>query len=298
VLIVDDDPDFVETYQDILKTQGYEAVSASSRAEAKRRLSEQEFDAVILDQKLQGRDGPDDGIDLLGEAELFGAKVLLATGYASDEAIQRAFALGVYDYIEKTPRIATLLRLKLRNIMELLREREVSTIAPSAVEDVIRSHWAALQIEKDSNIKGRLLEELLLLIFRSINGFEKTIRSQSSPDEQFDLIVRNKASREPWNKERGYFIVECKNWSSKVDRAELDVLYAKLERRHDRGNLGFLVSVNGFTAGVHTAQLAARKDRTMVVLVDGKDLERLVETKDRDAVLADLHQRTIVARTS
>jgi len=92
--------------------------------------------------------------------------------------------------------------------------------------------------------------------------------------------------------------VECKNWSSKVDRREFDDLAAKLERRRGRANLGFLVSVGGFTAGVHSAQSAGRKDSQLIVLIDGPDLKRLVEATDRDSVLAELHQRAVISTRS
>jgi CheY-like chemotaxis protein len=49
ILIVDDDPDFVEFVQLILESQGYEVVSAASGDEGLVRVQEEKPDLVVLD---------------------------------------------------------------------------------------------------------------------------------------------------------------------------------------------------------------------------------------------------------
>ncbi|MBK8010354.1 MAG: response regulator [Deltaproteobacteria bacterium] len=297
ILIVDDDREFFEMYEEILQTEGYLTAVAKTRAEAKKKLEETRFDAVILDQKLKGESGPDDGIDVLFEADMRGAKVILATGYASIEAIERAFALGAYDYVEKTPKLKVLLKSKLRNIMELQTERDVGIRSDAGRENLIRELWSRVQSAEDSSTsKGRALEDLMLLLFRSIPGFERTTKNAASPDEQFDLLVENGARVPPWDRESPYFLVECKNWSGRVENDAVVDLIDKLKRRRGRAKLGFLVAPGGFTAGVRSKQEARRQEEHVVVLVDGDDLKRLVEAvaADRHDILAGLYRRTVV----
>lgn len=49
ILIVDDDPDFVEFAQLILESQGYEVVSAASGDEGLAKVKEEKPDLVVLD---------------------------------------------------------------------------------------------------------------------------------------------------------------------------------------------------------------------------------------------------------
>lgn len=54
VLVVDDDPDFVEVIRSVLKTEGYEVLSASSGDEALRLMRVARPDLVILDVMMRG----------------------------------------------------------------------------------------------------------------------------------------------------------------------------------------------------------------------------------------------------
>src|SRR5689334_15626969 len=119
ILIVDDDPAFLETYEEILAAEGYAVETATTHGEALRRLDEPGWTVVLVDQKLQGPGGPDSGLGLIDETRRRapGAKVLLVTAYASREAVERAFREGAYDYLEKTAVFEALLRVKVRNAM-------------------------------------------------------------------------------------------------------------------------------------------------------------------------------------
>jgi hypothetical protein len=90
--------------------------------------------------------------------------------------------------------------------------------------------WAQISSETNPQRKGRLLEDLLELLLKSIPGFVVASRRRGL-DEEFDLVVRNEASDPWWSKERSYFLVECKNWSRPCDPKELNHLLAKMQRR-------------------------------------------------------------------
>jgi CheY-like chemotaxis protein len=56
VLLVDDDPDFVEANSIVLEASGFEVLSASSGAEGLRRVGEEEPDLVVLDVMMENTD--------------------------------------------------------------------------------------------------------------------------------------------------------------------------------------------------------------------------------------------------
>jgi DNA-binding response OmpR family regulator len=293
--LIDDDPTFLDIYGKLLERQGYDVGRCATRADAKARLAEV-WDAVLLDQKLSGEHGPNDGIDLLGEADFAGAKVILVTGYASDEAIERAFSMGAFDYLEKGPRLRTLLAIKLEQIVELARERRFGQLSSNQKLDLaISASWKVARNETDTHRKGRALEELLLLLFRSIDGFGRASIGPRSKDEEFDIVVPNESPDPYWKKESLFFIAECKNWSSKVGPAEVDRLTGKLDRRYERASLGFIVAPGGFTEGVRSHLLAERKGRILIVPIGHEQLDTLVSAKERNGALKDLHGRAVLA---
>ena len=130
ILAVDDEPDVLMVLRETLADEGLDLRSASTMDGALQALDEGDWSVVLIDQKLHGPDGSDEGLTLIREVEARspGAKVIIVTGYASPEAIDRAFASGVYDYVEKSQNFATLLRAKVRNAIELAREQWLASI--------------------------------------------------------------------------------------------------------------------------------------------------------------------------
>jgi CheY-like chemotaxis protein len=300
ILLVDDEPRFNEIYCELLAAEGYAVESASSAEEAVRRLGEPGWDVVLLDRKLQGRMGPDTGLDLIDEIHLIspGTKVILITGYADAESVQRAFAAGVYDYLEKNSFFDEILKVKVRNALEAARERRIAALANGKREETIRKLSTEVSAEKDPHRKGYLLEELLLVLFKSIPGFERAERDLRGSDEEFDLFIPNESPDPFWHHEPSqYLLVECKNWSGKVDPREVDRFHQKLERRHGRCHLGFFIAPGGFTPGIETTLAAGRKEDIVIVVIGEEELRLLVEAgsgSTRNDLLKQFHQRSIV----
>jgi CheY-like chemotaxis protein len=295
ILAVDDEESILEIYRDLLEPLGWELQTASTYLDAVAKLDEGGWGVVLIDQKLRGAGQPDEGIGLIEEVERRspGAESIMVTGYASPEAIERAFAAGVYDYVEKTQSFKTLLRVKVEQVMELQRQRWLVHASDEQAEQI----WAQISSEANPQRKGRLLEDLLELLLKSIPGFVVASRRRGL-DEEFDLVVRNEANDPWWSREGAYFLVECKNWSRPCDPKELNHLLAKMQRRFDRVTLGFLVAAGGFTSGVQSTLAAERKSKHLVVPIDHTGLQRLVQAKDRSEVLKELHQKAIEVAAS
>ena len=99
VLIVDDEPGFVEVLQKRLAKRDIAVTGALSGAEAIRTLRGRDFDCAVLDLKM----GDMDGIEVL---EIFkrmvpDMPVLMLTGHGSELAARQGVAAGAFDYMTK-----------------------------------------------------------------------------------------------------------------------------------------------------------------------------------------------------
>lgn len=303
ILLVDDDESFNAMLTERLRERGYDVTSVDNTTSALAQLDSHAdaFDVAILDLKLDGKDGGDVGIDVLGKVldRAPSLKPIIITAYADSDSVERAFQRGAYDYVEKTDFAVfeALLLAKIRNAVEPLREARIAALVNGEREAQLGTLWHQVQAEKNPQKKGALLEELLLILWRSIAGFEKTSRNQQNQDEEIDLVVMNQSSDEFWRKESSFFLVECKNWTSKVGPNEIDRLSQKVERKGARCRLGFFVAPAGFTEGVKTTLLANRKESYVIVLLAKEAISRLVEAGSsaaRNEVLKELVQQAIV----
>lgn len=280
VLLVDDDRVFNDTLAERLRERGHSVRSAYAIQTALDLLDVDSFDVAILDLKLDGPEGADVGVDSIGKIldRAPTIKPIVITAYADSDSVERAFKCGAYDYVEKTDfRVfEALLLAKIGNALEPAREARFAALGNGAREAQLAAQWAKVLSEPDRARKGALLEELMVVLWRSIPGFERTVANRQSQDEEIDLVVVNEAKDEFWKKESQIFLIECKNWISKVDPKEIDRFGDKIKRRHGRCRLGFFVAPEGFTPGVATTLSANRKDKSVIVLLAKPELESLI----------------------
>jgi DNA-binding NtrC family response regulator len=99
VLVVDDEDDFRNTLIKRLETRKVPVTGAAGGDEALALLKEQDFDVVVLDVKMPGRDG----IEILQEMKKLKPQleIILLTGHASVESGIQGMRLGAFDYIIK-----------------------------------------------------------------------------------------------------------------------------------------------------------------------------------------------------
>ncbi|RDY72362.1 response regulator [Halobacillus trueperi] len=86
ILIVDDQPGIRLLLEEILKTEGYEIVSAKTGREACDFVEEQDMDLIIMDYNLPVMHGKE--VLLYLEEMHFGSPVIIITG-ASKESIEK-----------------------------------------------------------------------------------------------------------------------------------------------------------------------------------------------------------------
>lgn len=121
LLLVDDEIPFVANLLKLLSRRGYEVSTAHDGDTALRLVQEREFDVVILDQNMPGKDG----ITVLRELKKKQPhlEVVILTGYGSVDMALKGFELGIYDYTSKPIQLADL-EAKIRQAFQrkMLRE--------------------------------------------------------------------------------------------------------------------------------------------------------------------------------
>lgn len=99
ILFVEDDASLRLTQSLYLEQEGFAVVPASSRAEARRALRDEPFDAVVTDLRL----GEGSGLEVLADVRELRpeAETVVITGYGSVESAVEAMKRGAYDYLTK-----------------------------------------------------------------------------------------------------------------------------------------------------------------------------------------------------
>ena len=99
ILIVDDEPRILLLMQSLLKTNGYEVVTANDGDSAIALVKGGGIDIAVTDLRMQ----PMDGMSLFKEIHKLAPDmpVILLTAYASVETAIEAMKLGIFDYITK-----------------------------------------------------------------------------------------------------------------------------------------------------------------------------------------------------
>jgi two-component system, NtrC family, response regulator PilR len=170
VLIVDDEPDIRELVEITLARIGLRTDSAATLAEARERLSKQEFDLCITDMRLP--DGS--GVSLVAEIQQRWPQtpVAVITAYGNAEAAVESLKAGAFDFVSKPVDVGVLRKLvdtalRLRGpavqrgqIAQLLGEHESIRQLRALIERLARSQ-APVHITGESGTGKELVARLI-----------------------------------------------------------------------------------------------------------------------------------------
>lgn len=299
ILIIDDEPDIVTAYTDILAAHGFEVQGALTRTAALDALTNLgPWDVILLDEYLRGSAGTATAAQILLEIAGLApeARTLVITGFASEKLVRDAVAAGAWDYLEKgATYFKVLLPLRVRHAVEAARERRLRAVAAPTLERELRETWASVRAPGlTASQKGRVLEETMALLFRTMPGFCELSLNRHGSAEEFDVVVTNASTDPVLAKEGSWFLVECKNWSRPVDPIQLDYLRTKLRDRYGRVKLGLLVAPLGFTAGVDQKIARQSNEDQLVLPIDGPELDAWIGSPDRVAWLRQRLERGVL----
>lgn len=145
---------------------------------------------------------------------------------------------------------------------------KLSGAAASALLD--RSLERAL-VEPDKNRKGVLLELVVAVLLSQVDGFEVAQIGIANRSQQMDVLIHNRNTGSALGLSP-IVLAEAKNWRDPVDTTEYSAFMRKLQSRHGRARLGYLITTGRFTAGVLAERRRDSLDQTLIVLVNGKEL--------------------------
>ena len=106
ILLIDDDPDFIEATKTILESKPYEVIVAFAGDEGLKKARTESPDLVLLDIIMPGTDGFSAAEQFKKDPDLSKIPVVMLTSYAERRAgtgipISKGFQLEAEDYIEK-----------------------------------------------------------------------------------------------------------------------------------------------------------------------------------------------------
>src|SRR5215467_16216326 len=138
VLLVDDQPQRLLTYETILSELGQNLVSARSGLEALEKLMKDEFAVVLLDVSMPGMDGFETAALIHEHPRFEKTPIIFVTGVHVTELDRlKGYKLGAVDYVY-IPVVPEILRSKVSVLVELhLQRRELLTLNRS-LEDANR----------------------------------------------------------------------------------------------------------------------------------------------------------------
>ena len=136
--------------------------------------------------------------------------------------------------------------------------------------------------------KGQWFEELACSVFASLDGVEVSERNARLPAEEIDIVLWNAKSDEvlvPWDH---VILVECKNWSAKVDAQPLEAFIGKIRRRSlttaifvaANGVTGDFLDGSGASVGATRLIEAALQDGIRIVVLTLDDLRNVASVND------------------
>ena len=134
VLLVDDEEDFVEALSQRLEVRGFDVTNALSGDEALDQLKNDNFDVVILDVLMPGKDG----IVTLKEIKDLKplTQIIMLTGHATVETAIEGMKVGSYDYLMKPAETEVIVE-KITGAYKIKSEHE-DRIRRAEVENIIK----------------------------------------------------------------------------------------------------------------------------------------------------------------
>jgi CheY-like chemotaxis protein len=123
ILLVDDQPSRLLTYESILSGLGVECVSAFSGTEALARLLKDDFAVIVSDVNMPGMDGFELAAMVREHPRLERTPIIFVTAINISELDQlRGYEVGAIDYVS-VPIVPEILRSKVAVLVELHRRR-------------------------------------------------------------------------------------------------------------------------------------------------------------------------------
>lgn len=126
VIVIDDDPEMLVSFQTIFENTGFNLVTANSGLKALEIARKQEFHIAFIDLFMPEMDG----LDTLKEMKKLNPELIavMISGFRNEDMLEKALKAGAYDYLYKPLDVQDIFgitlklaqRLGINNDLELL----------------------------------------------------------------------------------------------------------------------------------------------------------------------------------
>jgi CheY-like chemotaxis protein len=120
VVVVDDDADFLEELGELIRASGYEVEAVSDPFCAVGVIERTRPDVVLLDLKMDEKDGIEIAGDLSENPATAGIPVIVMTGYYDEEKLEQLRSSGVIQSFLIKPLVISDLMMKLEKVRGLV----------------------------------------------------------------------------------------------------------------------------------------------------------------------------------
>jgi hypothetical protein len=153
-------------------------------------------------------------------------------------------------------------------------------------EATVQAYLTAGQNGNTTTEQGRALEDLICYVFGLVPGVAITHRNELNAfeTEEIDVAIWNDKWPEGFSFLPHLFLVECKNWSSKVGSVDVNWFDSKLRNRGLE--FGILVSTLGITGqaadltAAHAVVASALREGRRLVIITTDEIANLTNTTD------------------
>jgi signal transduction histidine kinase len=197
ILLVDDQPARLLTYEAILAELGHNLVRASSGREALKRLLNDEFAVVLLDVSMPDMDGFEVARLIHQHPRFAEMSIIFVTGvHISDLDQLKGYRLGAVDYVQVPP-VPEILRSKVAVLVELyLKRRRLEELN----EDLTRANAqladanTALQAEKTRELErlNRTLQQANAGLAAANRSLQNEVRERERAEAALKEADRHK----------------------------------------------------------------------------------------------------------
>lgn len=143
----------------------------------------------------------------------------------------------------------------------------------------LKDLWTALRRESNSQKKGKLLEEFLEELFNSSVGMKVIGKNVNNWDEELDIILKNNGDSSFYrNLNSPLILLEAKNWKGKSPTKVTRDFSTKVRLHRNLTRIWLFISINWYTWEVDELLKRLWPTDEIMVLVDGRNIEQLLES--------------------
>ena len=149
ILVVDDELSMRQFLKILLKSSGYNVVTAKNGEKALEELQKNKFSVILMDYNM-----PEaiDGLNLLNEfrKRTPNTQIIIITAYASTEQAIKAVELGAIDYVSKPFNVAEIKNIVKKSIEEFekLGEGKLEIPKPKIKTEIMKPVFASEKMKQ------------------------------------------------------------------------------------------------------------------------------------------------------